>query len=88
MDSRVEAIRSSKIVGRGSCSSIDECMSDAELVQELDDDKVTDPTKAVEWAIDREDLHLENGLNTRWGEDTDPQLATYLEFKASVATNK
>ena len=83
MDARVQAIREHKLVGRGSCSSIDECMSDEELVQELDERKVGTADEAVKWAVHHEDLFLEQGLNQRWGEDSDLQLLAYNEFQTA-----
>ena len=79
-DPRVEAIRKDDRVGKGSCSSIDECQSDAELIEALNEESITTPEAAVKWALEGEGLHLEQGLNQRWGEDDDPQLKTYKEF--------
>jgi hypothetical protein len=78
-DPRVEAIRANPLVGRGSCSRIDECMSDDEVLEHVKD---LDVDKAVVWALDDEELWLEQGLNQRWGEDDDPQLLTYNDFIA------
>lgn len=36
LDPRIEAIRSDESIGRGTCSSLDECYSDQELLDELD----------------------------------------------------
>lgn len=80
-DERVEAIRAHPLVGRGSCSRLAECVSDQEIADELDDLMITDPAKAVEWALDDEELWLEQGLNQRWGEADDPQLLDYRRFK-------
>lgn len=46
-DPRVIAVREDKVVGRGSASSIDEAMTDAELVEYLDERGATTPRKAV-----------------------------------------
>lgn len=81
MDACVAAIRSDKAVGRGSCSSIDECMDRADIVGTLAVDGIMDPAKAVEWARDHERLFLEQGLNQRWGEDDDPQVGMMREFE-------
>jgi len=78
---RVDAIRADALVGRGTCTSIDECFDTEELMEELDRDSITDPAKAVEWARDQEELHLEMGLNQRWGDDDDPQLLAWREFR-------
>ena len=80
MDQRVEAIRAHPRVGRGSCTSVDECWSDKELIELLDEDKITTPEAAVEWALKQEELHLEQGTNCRWGEDDDPQLRAYNDW--------
>ena len=79
-DSRVQAIRDNEKVGRGSCSSIDECYEDHELADMLDKENIKTPRQAVKWAIRHEGLHLEQGLNQRWGEDNDPQLEAYKRF--------
>lgn len=49
-DRRVTAIRNDKKVGRGTCSSIDECLTDDELIAMLDAEKITTATAAVIWA--------------------------------------
>lgn len=56
MDKRVEAIRKHPKVGRWSCSWIDECLSDQELIDELDGAGATTVTKAVRWAVREHDL--------------------------------
>ena len=78
-DPRVRIIRKDPKVGVGTCSSLDECYSDTELVDCLDDEGVTAKT-ALDWARRSEGLHLEEGLNQRWGDDDDPQLQAYDEF--------
>lgn len=85
-DERVKAIREDDLVGEGSCSVIDECWSDTELIETLNAQKISTPEAAVQWAISQEGGHLEQGLNQRWGEDEDPQLKAYQEFKAKVDT--
>ena len=77
-DTRVDAIRAHPLVGRGSCSAVDECMTDDELLAEVKDMTVDE---AVEWALDDQELWLERGLNQRWGADDDPQLLAYNRFK-------
>ena len=73
-DTRVEAIRKHPKVGRGSCTTIDEATTDDELVAELDEAGATTVEQAVSWALETEGLRIENALNKRWGEDTDPEL--------------
>ncbi len=46
-DLRVDAVRADEQVGRGSCSSVDECMTDAELAEYLDSRGATTPAGAV-----------------------------------------
>lgn len=55
-DARVTAIRADAKIGKGSLSSIDECWTDAELIQDLDEypmwnsenkEPITDPSEAV-----------------------------------------
>jgi len=81
-DPRVVAIRANEKVGRGSCSSIDECMEDSEIVKTLDELGIEEPWRAVDWALKEERLFLEQGLNQRWGEDDDPQLKDYETFNS------
>jgi hypothetical protein len=82
---RVNAIRSDALVGSGSCTSIDECFTDQEVIELLDEDSILTPHDAVSWARDCELLWLENALNYRWGEDTDSQLITYRSFKDKLS---
>lgn len=81
MDPRVAAIRGNKLVGHNTCTMIDECMLDEELVSALNEDGITKPDDAVRWAIDYEQDYLEAGLNTRWGDEDDSQLSDYRSFK-------
>ncbi len=83
MDGMVAAIRADKLVGRGTCSSIDECLDDADLRRELATEGCSTEAEALKWARRHEGLFLEQGLNQRWGEDDDPQLAAHREFEAA-----
>lgn len=85
---RITAIRLDKAVGRGSCSSIDECWSYQQLLDGLDKDNIKMPKDAVIWARKVEGIWLERGLDARWGEDTDPQLVAYEEFDELCKENK
>ena len=78
-DPRVRIVRSDPKVGNGSCTSIDEAYTDTELVDAMNEDDVT-TKNARQWARELEGLRLEQGLNQRWGEDSDPQLKAYNEF--------
>ena len=81
---RVEAIRDHKLVGRGSCTSVDECWDDKDIIEFLDDSNVTTVEGAIEWALDQEGLFLEQGLNQRWGEDDDPQLIEWQKWNEKL----
>lgn len=59
MDFRVKAIREDALVGRGTCTYIDETFSDTELVIWVDDASATTPKEAVEWARSYEGLKIE-----------------------------
>lgn len=83
-DPRVAAIRNDRRVGTGSCTSIDECYGDEELIETLDLEDITTPEAALQWALEQEGLFLEQGLNQRWGEDDDPQLLAYQEWQEKV----
>lgn len=78
-DPRVRIVRSDPKVGKGTCTSIDEAMTDTELVDAMNEDEVTAKT-ARTWARGLEELWLEKGLNQRWGADDDPQLKAYNDF--------
>lgn len=69
MAAMVAAIREDKVVGRGSCSRIAECLDDKDLVKELAGQGITTVAGALKWAREDEGLFLEEGLNQRWGED-------------------
>jgi len=81
MDARVEVIRASKLVGRNTCSTVAECYSDEELTKALDDEVIATPEAAVAWAIEMEDLQMEQATEQRWGEDSDPQLKMVKEWE-------
>ena len=88
MDPRIIAIRSDRLVGRDTCSVVDECMSDDELLKQINDaDHIIEygiePLKAVKWARMQEELHLEQALNYRWGEDDDPQIVAMNNWRNS-----
>ena len=77
---RVTAIRNHSKVGRGTCTSVDECWDDKDIIQFLDENDVQTEEGAIEWALEQEGLFLEKGLNQRWGEDDDPQLIAWNEW--------
>ena len=84
MDSRVLAIREHKLIGRGSCTSIDECWEDGEILSWLDENHITTDEGSVEWALSQEGLWLESGLNQRWGADDDPQLLAWQKWNEEL----
>jgi len=81
----VEAIRADALVGRGSCSAVDECYDDKELAEQLAEENIATVEGAIKWARDLEQLHLENGTNCSSGESDCPLVAAYHEFKARRA---
>jgi len=56
-DPRVTAIRADKRFGRGSCSFIDECYSDSELLARLDENNITSVKDALAWAEDYVEMY-------------------------------
>lgn len=79
MDRLIAAVRADRLVGRGSCSSIDECYEDVELAELLADCKTE--KEAIATAHKAEGLFLEQGLNQRWGDDDDPQLLAWERWQ-------
>ena len=47
-DPRVVAVRADATIGRGTCSSVDECFTDEEVIARLDEEGITTPDGAVE----------------------------------------
>lgn len=86
MDQRVEAIRNSKLVGKGSCSSIDECYGESDLVELFDTAKLVTTNQALYWALKHELLWREQELNCLSGEEPSTQntIDRYKQFKAAV----
>lgn len=80
------AIRNDKLVGRGTCTTTDECRSDDDLIYLLDLDSLSTVAQAVEAARDGEELEM--ATNTRWGEDLDPELAHLQAFQKARKANK
>lgn len=79
-DVRVSAIRDDKVIGRGTCSSVDECMGDEEIVAALDAEEIETSVAAVRWARKSERAWLDRGLDQRWGADDDEQLEMSRDF--------
>ena len=80
----VNAIRGCPIIGRGTCSSIDECLSDKEIKEMLDEDGIDTDDGAIKWGIGWETMQLERALDHRWGEDTDYELVAWNKFQEEV----
>jgi len=77
---RIAAIRNHPKVGRGTCTSVDECWDDKDILDFLDNNNILTLEAAIAWALDQEGLFLEQGLNQRWGEDDDPQLEEWRKW--------
>lgn len=75
----IKAVRKDRLVGKGSCSSIDECYEDEELWEVIREAK--SPQEAVRLAREAEGIFLEQEANCRWGEDDDPQLENLRSFQ-------
>jgi len=76
----VAAIRSCPLVGRGSCSTIDECFEDSEIIEELVNERIDTTQAAIEWALDFEQIKKEQALNQRFGDDDDWQLKAWQKW--------
>lgn len=82
----IDAIRNHPLIGRGSCTSIDECYDNKDLWEMFGPPAGNHTIEAaIKDAIESEDLHMEQGLNARWGEDDDPQLKEYQEWNERKA---
>lgn len=77
VDPRVRAIRADKRVGVGSCTYIDETFSDSELVEDLDMHGIWSPVASVRWAMDFQEMKLDQGTNASSGEKDCPLIAAY-----------
>lgn len=81
IDPRVVAVREDKLVGKGTCSAIDECWTDDNLVEQFDEDGIVTPKQAVEWCFEYEDLHMEQAPNQSSGEPDCPAMAVWNEWQ-------
>ena len=59
----VNAIRTHEKVGRGTCTTIDECYSDEELRTVLEEDEVKSTEDVIRWALEIEGIRIEQSLN-------------------------
>jgi hypothetical protein len=88
MAAMVAAVKADPVVGSRTCSRIAECVGfGKDLARELALAGCGNVGEALQWARDDERLFLEQGLNQRWGEDGDPQLAAMREFEAAHKAN-
>ena len=78
----VEATRTNELVGRGTCSIVDNCLTDSELAEHFKLRGFSTVKEAVEWCVDYEESSLEQALNSRWGEDSDPELIAWRNWQA------
>lgn len=76
----VEAIRSDKLVGRGTCSTFDECYTDAELIDTFKDEPSI--TAAVRAARAMEERALGRMMDCRFGDDDDAEVSIMREWRA------
>ena len=82
-DARVIVIREDSLVGRGSCTTVDEGLRAYDLAEMMDRDGVTTLEQAVGWARALELLLLDNATNATSGEPGCPLIAAYDSFKAA-----
>ena len=87
MDIRVDAIRKDPCVGSGTGASVDECLGTDDLISLLDGYGITAEKEAIQWARDYEQIFMEQLLNARWGEDSDPELKEYAAWKKKLEDN-
>jgi len=82
MQKLIEAIRNDPHVGRTTQSAIQMCDTDDEIAEMLVDAKISTVENALKWAYFSQTMWLEQNLNARPGEDDDPQLIEYNEWKS------
>lgn len=86
-DPRVIAVRADKLIGSGTCSSIDECMEPHELVERCDYLQISDPIEAAKYFRKQELVWLEQGMNASSGEADCPLVKAYKDFMKAMADN-
>lgn len=86
-DPRVIAIHADPLVGKGTCSSIDECMEASELVERLNYLKITEPVEAVKEMREHELQWREQGTNASSGEPGCELVKSYNDFKQAMEQN-
>ena len=78
-----EAIRNDKRVGRGSCTYIDECWDDKDIIEFLKKDGVTTEAGAIAWAYDTEGLIRDKGADCTSGEPDCPLVEAAKEWRGA-----
>ena len=81
---RIKAIREHRLVGRGSCTSVDECWTDEEIIERLDEYGIESPEGAVKWALEQEGGWREQGLNASSGEPDCHLVESYRQWQEDV----
>ena len=67
MEEILKAIRTDPVLGRGSASSVDECMTDSELLHLLQNLGITDVEEAIQHFREVERIFWESqGLGDSW----------------------
>lgn len=82
----IQAIRTDRRVGRGSCTSIDECYDDAELVARFG--HLTTVKAVLAAACEAEDVHIDRTLDARFGDDDDVELKIAAEWRNARGETK
>lgn len=83
MSKLIEAIRNDKRVGRGSCTYIDECWDDKDIIEFLKKDGVTTEAGAIAWAYDTEGLIRDKGADCTSGEENCPLVEAAEEWRGA-----
>jgi hypothetical protein len=80
----VDAIRNHPLIGRGSCTTIDECYDANEIWEKFGlPGGYGSIEAAIAAAIKSEDLHMEKALDCRFGDDDDAELKINDEWEAA-----
>lgn len=82
----VRIIRSDDKVGRGSCSTLDECYGDAELVEKFG--HLTSRRAVLRAAYASEDLQIDRMLDARFGDDDDAEVKIAAEWRSKLGETK
>ena len=87
MNEMIEAIRADKLIGKNTCSTVDECYSESDLADELRSMDITTPLEAVKWARELEGLQMDRMMDQRWGEDSDSEVKIKKDWDERLAAN-